>query len=56
MSMSRNEPDVNALAGSMSIFSPTPTAVLASRAPALMHVRAWREVPLKSTSSARRAW
>ena len=43
---------MNGARGSSRYFSATPTVVLASSAVALMHVRAWREVPLKSTSSA----
>ena len=41
---------MNAPCGSNRYFNATPTVVLASSTVALMHVRAWREVPLKSTS------
>ena len=51
MSTLRRSADVNTPAGSNRYFITIPTDVFASRAVALMHVRAWREVPLKSTSS-----
>ena len=41
---------MNAPRGSSRYFTATPTVVLTSSAVALMQVRAWREVPLKSTS------
>ena len=51
--MQRVVPDVNGPRGSKRYLKATPTVVFASSAVQLMQVRAWREVPLKSTSARR---
>ena len=50
-SMCRNTPEVNGVVGSSRNFSATATAVIESSQPVLMHVRACREVPDRSTST-----
>ena len=51
MSMSRYAADVNAETGSNRNLNATPMAVFESSQPELMLVRAWRELPLRSTST-----
>ena len=51
MSIGRSVPDVNGVRGSKRYLNATPTVVFASSAVPLMHERACREVPLRSTSA-----
>jgi hypothetical protein len=49
--MSRYAPDVNGERGSNRNLNATPMPVLVSSQPALTQVRAWRDEPLRSTST-----